>query len=206
MLILSRQAVEGPQRAVQSYEPSLGVPDAMTFHVAPPSADISMSTSFVGRAVELQAMVLYCNRSTPPLPGEPADMTLSVSSSLSAGATSGTLSFQNIMCGTGRTWHTYVVVDSAQSIAESDETDNVDGPTIITWHGPDHHDPELRDPCAARYVHYPDGSRLKRVHVRPGPRAPGLWVVVPGPRVLSYVGREARIRPRVMGHAGNEQR
>ncbi len=78
---------------------------------------------------------LFLNRSAPPSVGDVPDSTRIVAS-LDSGDNVG-VGFTGVAGTRLETWDMYVLVDSGDDIAESDESDNADGPVAVTWHGPD---------------------------------------------------------------------
>ena len=78
---------------------------------------------------------LFYNEAAAPSAGDAADQTQNVASLAAAAET--TLTFAGISSSSSGTWNMYAAADNGLTVTESDETNNVTGPTAVNWHGPD---------------------------------------------------------------------
>ncbi len=88
-------------------------------------------------------VALFENPAAEPTAGDPSGLSLSVSS-LNAGAQT-TVIFTVVTSPASGVWSMYVIADNGTAVAESDETNNVAGPTSVVWHA----SPYLGSGCSA---------------------------------------------------------
>ena len=77
-------------------------------------------------------VALFENPTAEPTVGDSSGFSLTVSS-LGAGATT-TVVFAAVTSPASGVWSMYAIVDNDMSVLESDETNNVAGPTAVEWH------------------------------------------------------------------------
>ena len=119
-------------------------PDLVILSVAPTNADPD-----IGGTISVNVTVknngdapagafdvgLFYNKASAPAVGDPANQTQAVAS-LAIGAST-IVTFTGITSAVTGAWQMYAIVDNGQGVSESNEANNVNGPTAVTWHGPD---------------------------------------------------------------------
>ena len=119
-------------------------PELVITSVVPSSADPDVGTSIT---VDVTVMnngdapasafdvAFFYNEASAPAVGDAADQTKNVAS-LGIGAST-VVQFTGITSSSSGAWSMYAIADNGSAVLESNESNNVDGPTAVTWHGPD---------------------------------------------------------------------